>query len=44
MQRRMEFTAHETGQGNGQIVVLFIETLYNGSESEELQGTFCITL
>ena len=40
MQCGIELAARETGQGNGQIVVLFIETLYNGPESEELQGTF----
>ena len=40
MQCGIELAARETGQGNGQIVVLFIETLYNSPESEELQGTF----
>ena len=30
----MDFAEHETGQDNKQVIVLFIKTFYNGSESE----------
>ena len=32
----MDFAEHETGQDNKQVIVLFIKTFYNGSESEEI--------
>ena len=32
----MNFAEHETVQDNRQVIVLFIKTFYNGSESEEI--------
>ena len=33
---KKDFAEHETGQDNRQVIVLFIKTFYNGSESEEI--------